>query len=59
MKPRMTELEYLEAFRHLADFGPAHGDVVEEMNRHIMEEAGKNLPFGWNLEQDGETILDT
>ncbi len=56
--PRATELEYLTWFRQNADFGPAHGDVVNGMNQWFMEETGKNLPEGWNYLSDGETIID-
>jgi len=58
MRTRATELEYLKWFRINADFGPADGDVKEQMDNDFMEETGKNLPNGWNLAQDGETSLD-
>ena len=58
MKERATELEYLTWFRQMADFGPAHGDVVEDMNEQFMRTTGKNLPEGWNFKQDGETTTD-
>jgi len=48
MRERATELEYLEWFRHNADFGPADSDVKDMMNRDFMDETGKNLPKGWN-----------
>jgi hypothetical protein len=57
-RPRATELEYLTWFRHAADFGPAEGDVIDDMNQRFMQETGKNLPEGWNWAQDGETSLD-
>jgi hypothetical protein len=57
-RERATELEYLKWFRHDADFGPAHSDVVDGMNLRFMKETGKNLPLGWNVAQDGETSLD-
>lgn len=57
-RERATELEYLTWFRHEADFGPAHSDVVERMHYWFMEKTGKNLPEGWNVGQDGETCLD-
>lgn len=57
-RPRATELEYLKWFRHNADFGPAEGDVIDSMNERFMEKTGKNLPEGWNFEQDGETSTD-
>jgi len=58
MKPRATELEYLQWFRHNVDLGPAESDVIESMNHRFMEVTGKNLPEGWNYAQDGETIID-
>jgi hypothetical protein len=58
MRERATELEYLTWFRCNADFGPADGDVKEHMDRQFMEQTGKNLPEGWNYEQDGETKND-
>ena len=56
--PRASELEYLKWFRIHADFGPAEGDVIDDMNEQFMDETGKNLPEGWNLQQDGETTTD-
>jgi hypothetical protein len=58
MRKRATNLEYLEWFRHHADFGPAESDIIDAMNERFMEETGKNLPKGWNYAQDGETIID-
>ena len=58
MKQRATELEYLTWFRQAADFGPADSDVKDWMNKKFIKETGKNLPEGWNMAQDGETLLD-
>lgn len=58
MRERATELEYLRWFRINADFGPASGDVEDIMNERFMDETDKNLPEGWNLAQDGETVVD-
>jgi hypothetical protein len=58
MRDRATEHEYFKWFRLNADFGPGTGDVVDELNRDFMESTGKNLPEGWNLAQDGETVID-
>jgi|GEM_PF-2870832 len=58
MRKRATELEYLMWFRLEADFGPADSDVKDNMNEWFMDETGKNIPDGWNLASDGETILD-
>lgn len=55
---RATELEYLKWFRRNADFGPASGDVEDQMNEAFMDETGKNLPEGWNFGPDGETVID-
>ena len=57
-RERATELEYLKWFRHNADFGPAHSDVIEMLNSEFMHRTGKNLPEGWNIDEDGETCLD-
>lgn len=57
-RERATELEYLKWFRHHADFGPAEGDVIDIMNERFMKETGKNIPKGWNFQQDGETTTD-
>lgn len=58
MRERATLLEYLEWFRHNADFGPADSDVKDGMNEAFMDETGKNLPEGWNTASDGETVVD-
>jgi hypothetical protein len=58
MKERATELEYLQWFRGIVDFGPAHSDVIDMYNEDFMRLSGKNLPEGWNIGQDGETNLD-
>jgi len=58
MRERATELEYLKWFRVNADFGPASSDIIDDMNERFMNKTGKNLPEGWNLSQDGETVID-
>lgn len=58
MKERATELEYLTWFRVNADFGPADGDIQDNMNAQFMRDTGKNLPEGWNFKSDGETSTD-
>ena len=50
MEQVATELEYLKWFRIEADFGPAHGDVIEIMNEQFIKETGKALPKGWGDE---------
>lgn len=49
---RATELEYLRWFRINADFGPASEDVIYLMNQQFKKETGKELPAGWDGEED-------
>ena len=58
MRARATQLEYLKWFYSNADFGPADSDVRNILKRDFMEDTGKNLPEGFNLSSDGETVLD-
>ena len=58
MRERATELDYFYWFITHADFGPAHGDVMDMLNEQFMDETGKNLPEGWNFAQDGERVID-
>lgn len=46
----LREHEYLLWFRHNADFGPAEGDVIHDLNRRFKEESGQDLPEGWREE---------
>lgn len=55
---RATELEWLRWFQSWAHFGPADGDVRDDLKRGFMKETGKNLPEGYNLAEDGETNID-
>ena len=57
-RKRATELEYLRWFRINADFGPADDDVKQSYDQAFMDETKKNLPEGWNMDEDGETCLD-
>ena len=57
-RERATEIEYLKWFCVNADFGPAHSEIVDQMNRNFMKKTGKNLPEGWNYSSDGETIIN-
>ena len=57
-KERATELEYLRWFVCSVDFGPANSDVKDQMKRDFIEENGMNIPEGWNLFSDGETLTD-
>ncbi len=49
---KATELEYFEWFRHNADFGPAHDDVIRWMDNRFTQQTGKNLPTGWEPEKE-------
>ncbi|MBU2177688.1 MAG: hypothetical protein KJ556_21560 [Gammaproteobacteria bacterium] len=42
-----SELEYLTWFCQEADFGPASGDVVFDMQKRFEEETGKRVPKCW------------
>lgn len=55
---RATELEWLRWFHAWADFGPADSDVRAALRDEFMSETGKNLPDGYNLAADGETVID-
>lgn len=50
-KERATELEYLQWFHAMADFGPADGDVRQYMDEQFVEETGKRLPEGYDGEE--------
>lgn len=50
MKEKATEIEYLRWFRLNVDFGPAHGDIITELNEDFKTETGKELPEGWDNE---------
>lgn len=50
MTEEATELEYLKWFRINCDFGPAHGDVIYELDRLFEEETGKLVPKNWKEE---------
>ena len=45
-----TELEYLRYFIQVADFGPAHGEVMGYINEDFEEETGKKVPKGYDYE---------
>jgi hypothetical protein len=57
-KERATELEYLTWFHQNADFGPASVDVEDQMKRDFIRKTSKNIPKGWNVFSDGETLTD-
>jgi hypothetical protein len=44
VREELTELEYLQLFYQMADFGPADGDVRRSINRHIQKITGFNIP---------------
>jgi hypothetical protein len=50
MPEKATELEYLKYFYQNADFGPAHGDVVFNINEYFKKDTGKELPAGYETE---------
>lgn len=58
MKERATELEWLTYFYQNADFGPADGDVRDSLKEYFVRERGKNLPEGFQYQQDGESTFD-
>lgn len=49
-KEHATKLEYLEYFYQVADFGPAHGDVVYYINEGFTKHTGKLIPVGYEYE---------
>ena len=50
-KEKATELEYLKWFFDVADFGPAHEDVMDMYNQSFVGETGKSLPEGYEEEE--------
>ena len=49
---KATELEYLKWFYLDCDFGPAHSDVIYYMKEQFKEETGKELPDGYEEDED-------
>jgi hypothetical protein len=45
-----TELEWLKYFVQWADFGPAHSDVVHDMQARFEQSTGKRVPSNWRDE---------
>jgi hypothetical protein len=45
-----TELEYLRWFYQNADFGPADEDVRQYLRDAFVEDAGKQIPVGYQRE---------
>lgn len=50
-KERATELEFLQWFYSVADFGPADYDVRKMLEEQFQRETGKRLPKGY---EEGE-----
>lgn len=57
-KETATKLEFLEWFYCYADFGPADGDVRQDLKLNFIEETNKNIPKGFNYMSDGETDIN-
>jgi hypothetical protein len=51
---RASELEWLRYFYEEADFGPAHGDVEQLLMDNFKKEKNKQLPEGYDWEEDEE-----
>lgn len=49
--PLEEEYDYLRWFRINADFGPAHGDVIAEMDE-AYEATGRSVPDCWKNDED-------
>jgi hypothetical protein len=49
---RATKEEWLEWFYFNADFGPADDDVRHYLMEDFMKETGKEMPEGWDDEDD-------
>lgn len=49
---KATELEWLQWFYETADFGPADGDVRDFMKQKFTKETGKELPDGYDMEDE-------
>jgi hypothetical protein len=47
-----TEIEYLQFFHGMADFGPADGDVRAWINEEFTRQTGKALPAGYQDESE-------
>ena len=50
MNAEASELEYLIWFYSNADFGPAHGDVMTDLQQRFKEETKKDVPEGYKYE---------
>lgn len=55
---RATELEFLRWFYGYSDFGPADSEVRDALKECFMDQKKKYLPDGYNMAEDGETLLD-
>lgn len=54
MQEEATELEWLKYFYRVADFGPAHEDVVWLISQQFQKETGKALPYGYKDETNND-----
>lgn len=43
-----SELDYLKWFAANADFGPADGDVRDDLKNRFVKETGQRVPKGWD-----------
>lgn len=51
---RATEIEFLRWFFSVADFGPAHSEVLENLCSTFVADMGKLLPEGYNVDASGD-----
>lgn len=52
MSEHASELEWLKYFYEMADFGPAHEDVVSIIAKQFKKETGKILPEGYDWDEE-------
>ena len=48
------ELEYLRFFYSECDFGPAHGDVIDAINKVFVSHTGLEVPEGYQHHKGGK-----
>lgn len=49
---KATELQWLKWFYENADFGPAHGDVMDCLQEEFKEQTKKEVPDGYRYDED-------
>jgi hypothetical protein len=49
---RATKEEWFEWFYYNCDFGPADSDVRYLLKQHFMKVTGKEMPEGWDVEEE-------